>query len=268
MTDITFYDIAMRPPEGETACSPNPWKARYALNYKKADYNTSWVQIPDIPKVRKELAVSAVRNFADGSDYYTLPMMVDHKLDAKVGDSFDIAAHLEKYYLPEKKLFPTANLEFEWQKDDGFMVPLSDPRGTEYTNYETFNRKVDAAFSTHAGLMASGLPFNPAVADQVKAEFVRRANANSWDDFIIKGEARQQLLKSLESMLKELGTLFHNDAKAPFILGAEPCYADFIVGGWLKFMHGTLLEWSEVRKWHNGLFGTLYDALEPYAAVP
>ncbi|PRT52677.1 hypothetical protein B9G98_00297 [Wickerhamiella sorbophila] len=267
MPDITFYDIAMRPPEEENSCSPNPWKARYALNYKTAEYKTVWVQLPDIAAVRKELAVPAVRKFADGSDYYTLPVAIDHKFNAKVGDSFEIAAHLEQHYAPDKKLFPEAKLDFEWHKDEGFVVPLSDPRGTEYTNFETFNRKVDAAFSTHAGLMADDLPFNPKFIDEIRAEFARRAHVDSWDVFVIKGEARKQLLDSLESMLKQLATLFRPDPTAPFVLGALPCYADFIVGGWLKMMHRTLPEWPQIRQWHNGLYGILYDALEPYAVV-
>lgn len=38
--------------------------------------------------------------------------------------------------------------------------------------------------------------------------------------------------------VKTLGAMFRENADGPFLMGAEPCYADFIVLGWLRMMDG------------------------------
>lgn len=95
---IVFYDIAMRPPVEENSCAVNPWKTRLALNFKGVPYTTSWVPLPDISKVRSKLKVPPCRKFADGSDFYTLPIIEDPTTGSLVGDSFDIAVYLQKTY--------------------------------------------------------------------------------------------------------------------------------------------------------------------------
>lgn len=262
---LQFYDIALRPPPEKYACSPNPWKARFALNFKAVDYSTTWVPLLDISKVRKSLEVPASRKFADGTDYYTLPVLVDNSSGAKIGDSFDIATYLEETYNSETPLFPAQTLDFEWVLEMETAVPLSERKPSKFEQYSKFNTSVDAAFQTHVGLMGHELPFDPAVADACKAEFLGRGGLSSWDDMKVTGETRQQLLNSFEKMLGVLAKLFQKDLSGPFILGQQPCYADFIVGGWLKFAKGTLLEWDQLITWHNGIFGDLYSALEKYA---
>ncbi|KAI4181526.1 MAG: hypothetical protein LQ346_006755 [Caloplaca aetnensis] len=70
---MTFYDIASGPPIHPYA--PNPWKARYALNFTKTSYSTTWVPLPDVAATRKKLNVPAVRKHADGTDFDTLPVL-------------------------------------------------------------------------------------------------------------------------------------------------------------------------------------------------
>lgn len=55
--------------------APNPSKARLALSFKRVPFETTWIDILDIPDVRKGLNCPAVRKLDDGSDYYTLPML-------------------------------------------------------------------------------------------------------------------------------------------------------------------------------------------------
>ena len=64
---LKFYDIAFRAPRKETNTAPNPWKARLALNFKALPYVTTWVPLPDVEKVRRNLQVPACRKFGDGS---------------------------------------------------------------------------------------------------------------------------------------------------------------------------------------------------------
>jgi len=267
---IVFYDIAQRPPVEETCCSPNPWKARLALNFKGLPYTTSWVPLPDISKVRSNLKVPPCRKFADGTDFYTLPIIEDPATNSSVGDSFDIAVYLQKTY-PNSgagDLFPPQTLDYEF-KHDMILVPLSEWQDKEFPEYARFNMNVDAAFSIHSQLTVQGFPFDPATAEMTKAEFVRRAGLTCWEDFALVGDAREKTMDSFRHALGDLGKLFSKDTSGPFILGAKACYADFNVGAWLRMMRATLpeIEWDQVASWHGGLFGQLHDALEVYAEV-
>ncbi|KAF2135104.1 uncharacterized protein K452DRAFT_293465 [Aplosporella prunicola CBS 121167] len=269
---IRFYDIGMRPPVEKNACSPNPWKARLALNFKGVPLSTTWVPLPDVSKVRNSLKVPAVRKFGDGSDFFTLPIIEDPNTEELVGDSFDIAAYLQKTY-PDSgagDLFPPLTLDYKFENT--IHIPLTESRENlfpEYTEYARFNVHVDAAFSTHVQLAVKFLPFDPACEDICKAEFVRRTGGfvKSWEEFAIEGEAREKLLASFRDTLGGLAELFKKDTSGPFILGTRACYADIIVGGWLRNMRATLPEneWEELRSWHEGIFGRLHDALEVYA---
>jgi glutathione S-transferase len=267
---IVFYDIATRPPVEKTCCSPNPWKTRLALNFKGVPYSTTWVALPDITKVRTTLKVPPCRKFADGTDFFTLPIIEDPSTGSLVGDSFDIAVYLQKTY-PDSgagDLFPPQTLDFDF-KHPAILVPLSECRESGFPEYAKFNVNVDAAFTAHVQLTVQGFPFDPATEEATKAEFVRRAGVTSWEDFALVGEARDKVKESLRNMLGDLARLLLRDSSGPFLLGTRASYADMIVGAWLRMMRATLpgSEWEEVRSWHGGLFGRLHDALEAYAEV-
>lgn len=269
-TPITFYDIAPKPPVHKNCFAPNPWKTRQALNFKQLPYNTTWVPLPDIPKVRASLHVPACRKFADGSDFFTLPIINDPATGSLVGDSFDIAVYLQKNY-PDSgagDLFPPQKLDYVF-KQDPILIPLSECDGSDYPEYAKFNVNVDAAFTMHTQLAVQGFPFDPATEEASKAEFVRRAGVSCWEDFALVGEARAKMLASLRDMLGGLGKLFERDARGPFLLGSRASYADLMVGAWLRMLSVTLPagEWEQVRGWHGGIFGRLFDALEVYREV-
>uniref|UniRef100_A0A0B7K9K0 Glutathione S-transferase UstS-like C-terminal domain-containing protein n=1 Tax=Bionectria ochroleuca TaxID=29856 RepID=A0A0B7K9K0_BIOOC len=140
------------------------------------------------------------------------------------------------------------------------------PHTTKWEEYASFNTHVDAAFSTYAGLMGYTMPVD---SEATRDEFVRRAGAKSWDDFEVKGEAREQMIEAFKAMLGDLAREFTKNAGGPFILGARATYADLIVGGWLYMASRTLVdgEWQQVRSWHGGVFGDLFDGLKKYAEV-
>jgi glutathione S-transferase len=265
-TPLQFYDVAMRPPIPTHNCAVNPWKARLALNFKSISYKTTWVQLLDIPETRTALSIPACRKFADGSDFHTLPILVDPNTSRKLGDSFDIAVYLQKQY-PENDLFPPQSLDYVFKPESEILIPLSECDEGEYPHYARFNMNIDAAFTSHVILMAHGMPFDPATAEACKAEFVRRAGVGSWDDFAVSGDVRKGIIDSFERMLGGLVGLF-TKGDGPFIL-EKPSYADLIVGAWLMMASRTLPseEWELVRGWHGGVFGRLFDALQVYAVV-
>ncbi|CAG9981887.1 unnamed protein product [Clonostachys byssicola] len=268
--EMDFYDIAMRAPSAEHCCSVNPWKSRLALNFKNIPHTTKWVPLPEIPKFRREkLGMGPCRKHANGSDFFTLPVLVDHATGAKVGDSFDIALYLQKTY-PDSgdgDLFPAQKLDFYFDPVlPSWAPPLSVRSDGEQEEYASFNTHVDAAFSVHAGLMGYTMPVD---SEATRAEFIRRSGLKSWDDFEVKGEAREQMIESFKVMLGDLAKVFTKTTGGPFTLGARATYADIIVGGWLYMASRTLVdsEWQQVRSWHGGVFGDLFDGLKKYAEV-
>ncbi|RKP14288.1 hypothetical protein BJ684DRAFT_22585 [Piptocephalis cylindrospora] len=269
---MTFYDIALAPPAPETSCSPNPWKTRYALNFKNTPYKTTWVPLHAVSSVRGAFNIPASRKFADGSPYHTLPVLSDPATGRIVGDSFEIATYLQEQYPSSGAgdLFPAQELDFVFEWDLALFAPIAEAEAAEgpIAAYAKFNTNVDAAFSAHVPLMVHGLPFDPATAEENKAEFSRRAGM-PWEGLTVSGEEREKLLRSFEETLGGLARLYRRDASGPFLMGSRASYADLIVGGWLRMSRGTLPgeEWEALKGWHNGVFGRLHEALEVFAQM-
>lgn len=268
---MTFYDIALAPPIQKSACSPNPWKTRYALNFKNTPYKTTWVPLADISSVRGAFNIPASRKFADGSPYHTLPVLSDPATGRILGDSLEIATYLQKQYPSSGAgdLFPPQELGFVFGRDLELHAPIAEAAVEGHiAAYAKFNTNVDAAFSAHAQLGVQEFPFDPATAEENKAEFSRRIGV-PWEMLGISGEERGKLLRSFEETLGGLASLYNRDASGPFLIGDRASYADFIVGGWLHWARGTLPgeEWKALKGWHNGIFGRLHEALEVFAQI-
>lgn len=263
---IVFYDVAFEPPHEKNTAAPNPWKARYALNFKGVEYSTKWVQLPDITKVRQGLGVPACRQFADGTDFYTLPILTDSETGSAIGDSFDIANWLQNKF-PDAgagDLFPSVKLDYVCPGIAESLVPLSVRDDNIHAEYAQFQSNVDMVFTLHVILAAQGMRWDPATLDVAKADMSRRAGVSSWDEVKIEGEAREKLKVSLRDGLRDLASMFQRDTAGPFLLGNQPSYADIIVGGWLRMWSKTLpqSEWDDFETWHDGVFGKLHAALQ------
>lgn len=273
---IVLYDIAYKEPQSENSSAPNPWKARYALNFKGTQYKTKFIDMLQISNVRRALNVPAARKHRDGSEYYTLPVLIDNNTGAKLGDSFDIAVYLSETY-PNSgggDLFPEQSLDFACSSElASFAPPLSErAEGMDkgiLRDYAKFNRNVDAVFSAGAALMGSGMPFADDRVADIQAEFSRRAGNIPWEKMMVPVEARKGILASLNEALEPLAVLFKRDPSGPFLLGKRASHADFIVGGWLRMQSVTMPpdEWAQIRGWHGGVFGKLHDALRPFSQV-
>ncbi|KAF2688249.1 hypothetical protein K458DRAFT_415278 [Lentithecium fluviatile CBS 122367] len=272
MTDsnpLILYDISS--PIQPRPYAPNPSKARFALSFKRVPFKTTWVDILDIPDVRKGVGCPAVRKLDDGSDFYTLPMLRDPTSGRILGDTFDIANYLEDMF-PDSggRLFPPdstrTGLNYESpHKDTVFIAPLtSHQEGSKNEAYARFNMHVDATFTAHVMLVAQFTPFNANTADAVRALFMKRAHLSSWDDICILGEAREQLKAAFKEALTLLAQLFMVHETGPYLEGKQPTYADMIVGGWLNYLSALIPEeeWKDFRTWHSGVFARLHDALQ------
>ena len=250
-----------------------PSRHSYALNFAKVPYRTTWVPLGAVTATRDALHLAANRKHPDGRDFPTLPIIRDplastrtgtpsggeEEQEVLVGDSFDIAQHLQKTYLsassPQKQLFP-----------GDATVALT----------RAFNTLVDEVFSQNGAPLAGFyMPLDPRTAEADKQGFVDRfPGMTKWEDFEVPQgtEIRKKMVADFEAALDaKLARCLPaaGEGAGPFVDGRErPMYADFIIGGWLQFMRGCLPEWEELRdKWSGGKWGRLFDALEEWAAV-
>ncbi|KAI9096436.1 hypothetical protein DFS34DRAFT_139783 [Phlyctochytrium arcticum] len=274
MTDsptLTLYDISS--PHQPRTYAPNPTKSRLALNFKRLPFTTIWTDITDIPKVRKSLNCPATRQLDDGSDFYTLPILVHSKNGEQivVGESFDIANYLQDTF-PESGecLFPPdstgTGLDYESPfKDTPFIAPLTTNSGHKNQVYAKFNLQVDATLTANTMLVGYYLPFNPSTADAAKAIMIKRAHITSWEDLLSQGEKRKEALQGFEKSLTSLAACYAVH-EGIYLEGEKANYADLIVGGWLNMFAICMPEeeWKEVKKWHGGVFGRLHDALQKH----
>ncbi|KAJ7136022.1 hypothetical protein C8R44DRAFT_769497 [Mycena epipterygia] len=204
---IIFYDIASAPPI--TPFTSNPWKTRYALNFKRVHYRTEWVELPDVASVRQKIGAAPVRKFWDGSSFHTLPVIHDASTGQVVGDSFDIALYLDKTYPAGPTLFSPSTIALQ----------------------AAYNAYADSFFQPFLPLCIHGIPFNPETAEVSKAAFCWRAGKERWDELTVVGEERARLLEKFDAALGGEMAKWYSHSDGPFMEGENPLYADFILGG-------------------------------------
>lgn len=262
---ITLFDIASGPPLRTFA--PNPWKARYALNFKRVPYQTKWIHMPDIASVRQGLGMPANRTLPDGTPYHTLPVIQDSSTGELVGDTFEIALYLDKTYPTSPRLIPA---------------------GTEGLT-AAFNAQVDGIFTTYV-ILADRMPFDASVADKVKDIFAERfgATAAEFEQMKPGAEEREKLFIRFERALGELSKAYLHvggttdymwaasgtqksarELQATYLDGDEPAYADFIVGAWLAMLEASMesRDWQRVCSWQDGRWARLHKALAPFRTM-
>ena len=241
----------------------------YALNFTRTSYQTTWVPLPEVAATRKKLGVPACRKHADGTDFPTLPILHDHSTTSSsstqqegvlIGDSFDIALHLHNRH---------SSVSITTSSPSSRELSLFPPN--TITLHRSFNAHVDNLFSVYGAPLAGYyLPLDPATAEITKADMLRRVGLARWEDLEIPpgSDERREKLAAFEAALgSNLAAWFIHRDEGPFLEGRTPMYADMIVGGWLQWMRNCLPEWEQLRAWHGGLWGKLFDGLEEWAEV-
>lgn len=264
-SQIVFYDIASNAPLRTFA--PNPFKTRYALNFKKVAYRTHAIDMPDIAEARLKLNAPANRTLPDGSAYHTLPLIHDQFTGSIIGDSFEIALYLDKTYPDGPQLFRPGTV--------GLTAAL--------------NSRVDGLFTKYVALSDS-MPFPPESKDRINKIFAARFGLKDLDSMKMSASAREAMFVEFEHALGEFAKAYRHaggttdyvwrpsgtaaeqaqnqgrEEVGPWLDGDGPAYADFIVGAWLGHMAESMPkeDLARVRSWHGGLWARIHDALEPW----
>jgi glutathione S-transferase len=123
---------------------------------------------------------------------------------------------------------------------------------------------VDMVFTMHAQLIADGMRWPGDQVDGIKAEMVRRAGLQQFEDMLLDQEGRRKMMAAFEVALTDLAAMLKRDASGPFLLGTQPSFADITIGGWLRMYEMAAIEgeFGEMKGWHDGVFGRLHEALQ------
>ncbi|KAJ1307255.1 hypothetical protein OPQ81_001368 [Rhizoctonia solani] len=242
---IILYDVLSQ----HGTWSPNTYKTRLTLNYKRLPYRVEYVSYPDIAPMLKELGVRATNPAPHIA--YTLPMIADPSSDPNgkptyVVESFDIALYLDKTYpAPEySAIFPPGTRAVQkitsdlYTKELGYMflpviLPLVgragflDERGREHflnARKEAFKR----------------FPANTSIGSEY------------WGDIHEKWKSFSEVLD-----LNEEG---------PFVTGKQVSFTDFAIGGIISFVRrvegGEMWMWKAIAGWQGGRWARLWTEIE------
>ncbi|KAK2461091.1 hypothetical protein APHAL10511_006870 [Amanita phalloides] len=243
---ILFYDIASK----VGAHNPNAWKARFTLNYKGIPYKTQWTQYVDIEKVSREKGIppSDAPHPETGGIFYTLPAIFDESTGVGVSDSHKIAEYLDKNYPDTPKV----------------IIPGTEALQIAFTK----------SFMPHLSAMWQFvLPANIEALDhQESKEYFYKTRSSRFGADIKTmnptGAAREEAFNDLKDGLDKIDQLLLK-SKGPYVMGETVSFADFAVGGWLKWMQILFgkdsEEWKRVSSWNEGRWGERLERLDKYA---
>ncbi|KAH6893672.1 hypothetical protein BKA70DRAFT_1323762 [Coprinopsis sp. MPI-PUGE-AT-0042] len=248
---LIFYDI---PSTSFKSWSPNTLKTRLCLNYRGLEYNTEWLEYPDIATVGKEKGMLPTTTVQD-RPLYTLPAILDAPDDGSrpptgLAESFEIAKYLDSTYPDEaKRLVPPGEDAERLQQDVAVAVrswtiaPLS---------HVLFPR---------AGYLLS--PVSKEYYDRVKA--IQYFNKDNLSEVKVTKEEEEKMWAASRDGWTRLEEEYYakTDDKGPWLLGDKPSFGDFVVLAALIFFRQILgedsEEWKMIRGFNGGRWARLYD---------
>ncbi|KAJ3561972.1 hypothetical protein NP233_g9862 [Leucocoprinus birnbaumii] len=246
---ITFYDLATKP--GIKTSSPNPWKTRYVLNYKKLPYKTVYLEFMDIEPEFKKVGIPASTTKLNGTPHYTCPSIFDHSNNTAVTDSYKIAEYLDEAY-PD--------------------TPRVIPKGSEALQAAFYDQLMPLVMPVFPILMSSVT----GMLSPVNAEYFIRARSEQFGasmfEFPPDGEARVAQWKKVEAAIDTLNGWL-SKSNGPYFMGETVSFADFVVASLFQALriilsfNNKLDEWENMMAWNNGRWKKFLDDLEPYAGV-
>jgi len=243
---IVFYDISIASDHNPGKIfSPNTWKVRYALNVKKLDFNTVWLQYHEIEPTIIKLGGKPTTIKPDGTPWYTLPVIYDPATKQVISNSRNIAEYLDKQYPTTQKLVLDPEFETEWEGAIFENVSATFPP----SSFMVLHNRVSAPAAQHIRKIREA-QFGATLEDLSTEEAIRQ----QWSRFE-KGHT------DLSEFYKRAGTTFLSKGDAPM-------WADLIIGSRVisqKFLYGEdSKQWKSILEWDGGLWKKLNEALQVF----
>ena len=203
---------------------------RLCLNIKGLQYQTIWVEFPDIEVICKKIGAKPTASVAP---FYSLPVIHDPSTNSVISDSIDIARYLDANYPSTTQLFPPGSNALL----EAFQIP-----------------------NLGACLIPIAAPVICAHLNPTSQEYYRRTRevsfGNRLEDLSPPGPQRDQHWKQLQNSLGAVDSwLSKNGDGKKFVMGDTISYADLTIVGWVLFVKlifgSESREWKEIASWHN-----------------
>lgn len=229
---ITFFDLASN--DGNKCWSLNPWKTRFVLNFKGLDYETVFLEYPDV-KTRLEPHISA--------EAYTIPT-IQYTDGSYIMDSKAIAQAIEK-----------GTAEPSLHLDAPYLATLE----------EIMTKLMPALQPIYIPAIPKRLLNEASVPYWYRT---REAKLGMKLDELEKTKGGDPSWTAAEPLLKKVTELLKENPYGPFFSGKTVSYADFVWAGFLIFgrrigddMFSELLKRTGDAKVHEDLL----KAVEPWS---
>lgn len=218
------------------------------MNYKGILYHTVWVEYPDIKDLCQKIGAPPTGVEADGSPFYTLPVIYDPSTNTAHSESALIAEYLDATYPDHPKLLPRGARALQHMFNDAFsttVLPLLQ----------------FAIPATHKNL-------NP--ASEVYFRLQReKIFGKTMETLTPTGAAREvewaKVRKGFETVD---GWLQKGKMDGPWFLGQQPSFVDFVVGArlmWIRQIFGeSSPEWTDIKTWNEGRWATFMEGIAKY----
>ncbi|KAL0961290.1 hypothetical protein HGRIS_006250 [Hohenbuehelia grisea] len=241
---IRFYDIPSNLGKCQ-AWSPNTWRIRLALNYKKIPYVTVWVEFPDIEKVCKEIGAAPTR-MAGGKEHYTLPVIQDPSTGSTISNSYDIANYLDKQYPDAPELFPPGTIALQLGFDDAGRRALM-------------------------AITSFSIPASHKLLNAASESHFRRTREAFYgkrlEDVPPVGEAREEAWSKVREGFDRIDEWLQ-EGGGSFVMGKTITYADLIVVASLLYLQRVFgeesAEWRDISRWNEGRWEGRLKALAEF----
>ncbi|KDQ17833.1 hypothetical protein BOTBODRAFT_105044 [Botryobasidium botryosum FD-172 SS1] len=261
---IIFYDIksAAESP-GAKAWSPNTWKVRTALNYKRLPYRTIYLPYPEIAPTLRGLGLQPLEGQV-GWRAFTLPVIIDPTPSGPpkiIRDSAAIAQYLDATYPDhERPLYP----------------------GGSHALQALFCHHFHTRIYPILQLLI--VPLTPSILDEGSIEYFHRTRSEAWGKPFAEHRPRgADLDKTWESLKEEFGVLDsllqknevgRGGVGGDYVMGDKFSFADCVLVAcfvWIdKIMAKQDVEengWERIKGWHNGRWERLWEKSEEYMQV-
>ncbi|KAF5341388.1 hypothetical protein D9758_012299 [Tetrapyrgos nigripes] len=264
---ITIYDI--RRDYNPQPWLPSIWRIRFVLNYKRLQYQTIWIEFPDVESRLKSIGAPPTHIGPNGQPIYSLPILIDPTRDLAgtgsnrpiiISSANSISEYLEIAY-PSRPIFPAGSRAlqtlFVHYIQEVFakpllpiLVPLS---------HQQLSQRSQTHFRGHPSLSEgyTQAPRYPYHSNQPLPPGPRRDQAwliakEQFDflDIILQKNAggRDELEDSVVAM------------------GHELTYADFALCAVLMWIRQIAPSdgWERVRHWNEGRWERLWERCKQY----
>ncbi|KAI2080652.1 hypothetical protein LOZ36_006436 [Ophidiomyces ophidiicola] len=247
---VHFFDIASAAQGSLQAWSPNTFRTRLVLNFKRIPYSQSFVSYPDIAPLLQSLGVPPLENQALP---YTLPAIVDSSTGTRhaLNDSLPIALHL----------------------DAAFPAPAHPPLFPTSASYPLAVAVLELITAVTIKQIPILMPKVPAYLDPRGQEYFLRTRAERFGkplaEVAAHGAELERVWHDVSGGLARLATMLRGvpgqSKTGPFFEGNTPGYADFLVVAFLAFYARINQDdWEKVMAVGNGEFRSLWNACLPW----